>query len=350
MKIGELSTKGKFIRILSIVVMLCYLIYIEYEDISISIPGFGIWLKSTRFMMITYIGTFVWYLLPIKKYFRKGNIHEFFYNLFPVFISALLLFAQYYELSAFLLICFIFMTIATSVIIYIYYYTGNKRKNKIRRIGLIRADVFIISLVLTIPTVGVLISDKSSPAYTANILVLFEDSELINENYELDMMIENNDEVLSDLSKDKWEKLDELERISTLKVVSDITAKYLGVACIEVESISLPTGILGQYNDDNNKISINRNVLFVLPAEDLVKTILHETFHGYQHFIVEKTGVKAEDCIDIPGNYFGDIRRWKNEQQNYTSNIMEGYYTQAVEVSARVFEDEQIVHYEKYLK
>lgn len=333
----------KIICKISIIQIIIYLIYISSTYSPLAIPELHIYVPWSFQLLLSNAIIFGWFMLPLRKYFRCGGIIEVLYFLFPIMFLCNIAFAQYH-----VIISIIF---SIAVVVFILKYRGRwilvksrNRKEIIRKKICARKCLLCMSLVLLFPSVYMFCHVMSSPLYSGTSFYM-EDPSINDENYQLRQLLEYNKDTLSYLNVSKWKKLSEQDRIDVLKTIADIEATYLNIEQVEVVTENLEYFEYGSFSVEENKIKINR---YYLNDPDIsLECILHEIHHAFQVKIVCLLDAKASD--ESSGMYYGDVRKWKENLEGYTSSYDDGYYVQAVEVSARKYASEEIKIYKEFI-
>ena len=74
-------------------------------------------------------------------------------------------------------------------------------------------------------------------------------------------------------------------------------------------------------------------------SDDLVKTLLHETWHAEQHYIIENFPWESDMANNI---YFEEVQAWRENDEGYYSGIdYDKYEEQPLETSAREFAENE---------
>ena len=188
--------------------------------------------------------------------------------------------------------------------------------------------LIVLALILDInggiPSTG---SDKLS-------LVPHADSNIINENLD----------VLINLSEAHWDNLSLQEKLNVLQTVANIEKQRLGIPHdLLVTAQLLDDSMAGCYNHRNKTITIALSVLDRSFSESTpshaLEIITHECHHAYTHTLIELYESSASQYQSL--SCFDAVREYKQEYSNY-KNGSEGadfydYYSQRVEIDARTY-------------
>ena len=155
---------------------------------------------------------------------------------------------------------------------------------------------------------------------------------------EADSLANNMDTVLL-LEQERWEQLDEEERLAVLEVICNIEGRYLGLnkRVVLMASTEMAADTKGAYSNMLSLIRINRDCLMEDISEKTVNTVCHEMFHAAQHQYVDI--YNSLSPADRECYFLQEAAVYAAEFDNYQSTITgsdyEDYYTQAVEKAAR---------------
>lgn len=162
-------------------------------------------------------------------------------------------------------------------------------------------------------------------------------SEIFNRSEdELDIDFEINGETREALEKfrpEKWEALDETERMTAIKELVNVIGGGLQIDKLPDIELMSEGPALGLFDYNVNKIRLNERY-FDNPIE-LVDTIAHEMRHAYQHMRAEIYGTKTDRL------YVANFDNYIPIQYDSDGNCVNfsDYSDQLVEVDARVFAD-----------
>lgn len=139
---------------------------------------------------------------------------------------------------------------------------------------------------------------------------------------------------------DRWEQLDEQEKLNALQVIADIETAHLNIERVTVTEAHLEEGVSASYQ------YTGRQLLFDLEKHEdwepvsYIHTILHECRHAYQHDCTESLDWSSEEVKN--GIYYAQARTWLNEQRHYISGTenKEQYRNQEIERDANQYASE----------
>lgn len=150
-----------------------------------------------------------------------------------------------------------------------------------------------------------------------------------------------------------WDEADSDTRINLLYRIAINEAEYLGYKNfaeeIQFSAQEMESFELGGYNDQNREIRINHQYINDKDrsAQEVVYTVIHETRHAYQSYIVRS----VDFTLPIVQNaeYFKSARLWKenSEPGNYIQGLLypEEYREQPLEADANTYAEERISVY-----
>jgi len=163
--------------------------------------------------------------------------------------------------------------------------------------------------------------------------------------------IANNIETVCMLQETIWEGLTFDEKIEVLQVIANIEANYLGIPTeLRVTADNLGVWILGQYRDSEHRISIDIDHLKNGTAHEVLETLCHEAYHGYEKRLTDLYGKLTEEERRL--KLFTDAEEYTREFADYKTD--EGYYAQSVERDSRKYAKDAVNDYysriDKYLE
>lgn len=142
---------------------------------------------------------------------------------------------------------------------------------------------------------------------------------------------------LSEVKPENWKELSLEERVKVLQTIESVAAFLGGRPTLKVQSEPMAKNVNGEMNWENQKISLNENLVQSDNPECLrqvLKTLAHEGRHAYQYsnLFNARTEPNTEK-----------FQSWKvNYQTGYRQASFFGmydYYLQPLEVDARVFSE-----------
>ena len=110
-------------------------------------------------------------------------------------------------------------------------------------------------------------------------------SEIVSDNEAA--TINNNLDRLVSLLPEKWNELDLQERLNICQTVVAIECNYLGIPHdIHVVTTTLGDTLSGSYSPETHTIKIDLLYLQTSPPDEVLSTLLHESYHAYQQILV----------------------------------------------------------------
>lgn len=302
------------------------------------------YMNMTSKTVLLYTAALLYFLLPIRKYYRK-SVFAIIYYMFPVYVMVHCLFAQYHLVWFIILTVLFFVILCVFCVVMDIIRVESRSRKQERKLRTVCARIGLLSVLLPLSVSNIYMGNKDfkSPTYVGKTEVL--EASLIDENYGLKQVMEQHSKDLCNLTEDKWKELTEQEQMNVLAAIVEIESVYLGVERKKVSCENLASLTAGQYCDEDGTIAVNRK--YLNDCGQMLETILHEMFHVYQHKMISI--LKTADAEYQPGMYYGDLMNWKNSHDNYTGNYEEGYYVQALEVAARRYSAQQKGVYLQFL-
>ena len=157
--------------------------------------------------------------------------------------------------------------------------------------------------------------------------------------------IAKNMDIVLLLQEDKWCHLDATERLNVMKTIADIEPNYLGFPEVSVCAEVLKEHNLGHYNNTTRTITLNLSYLVTADAHTMLTTVCHESYHAYQHRLVEVYDELASEDKDLL--LFSEAAQYRDEFANYIVGS-DGYYAysnQLCEVDSTKYAEEAVIDY-----
>lgn len=158
------------------------------------------------------------------------------------------------------------------------------------------------------------------------------------------ILMRENQETLRELRCVRWAQHVNSERLALLADVAGMELSLLGCSSegVRIGSVRLPKGVLGQYNHETRQISLSAELISEQNPEQVLRTLLHEVYHAYQHQLVDL----LEEYGDSPLTKtaaFDVARIWQKNLTFYIEGeeAFDPYQLQPLEESARAFSDEE---------
>lgn len=318
---------------------------------AVYIPVINLYFSESGSIRVLVLLILVWEMIyPLKKACRGGGIAEAAYNLLPVEVFLLFVFAQYQIvitgilLVLFLIACeLIFRWTDTEYASQIYKkkkWKRNSRESKNLRSRMeCRLIVLCAAIIFLVPSaVSIAVYSLKQPLYS----VEREENAYIKkgsqEKKQTAWQMLKADEKLQ-MNINRWKELSIDKKMETVQSIADMEAAYLGIWDAGVKSIKLNMFVLGKYDNRKHEIWIDVQHLQKDTFEECCITILHEVYHSYQHYVVDSVDWEhAADCL-----YYNEAKEWADNFKNYVRgyNDYDGYYNQKVEADARAFAEKE---------
>lgn len=319
---------------------LTLLLAMPAEQISIYIRQFDLYIDPvcTYWGMLMFTA-FLMVFLPLRRRFARGGLVELCYCLLPMTVLFAAVFAQRHFWT-----CLILILAAPLVTAGLF--LGVLVDARMLRDGSWRlAAARLLLVVLTAALLGFAIPDICKAGFDAPYYPAQESSLTAEAEEEKrptrEALLAENPQILDKLSDAEWGELKTQERLDLLQLIADIEAESLGIPSVPVSAGKLEPFTLGRYSVMENSIAIDIRHLDESAAEECVETVVHETFHAYQQFIVDNLDWEgaAAGCA-----YFDQALAWKENNERYYSGG-EAYYEQPLEVDARAYAEAALPAY-----
>lgn len=163
--------------------------------------------------------------------------------------------------------------------------------------------------------------------------------------------INNNIESVLMLQEELWVDLSVPERLNILQTVANIERRYLGILHeLNVGVANLGEYTLGYYDDRKHQVIVSLDSLMNDPADEVLNTVCHESYHAYQHCIVSVLENADEELKNL--RLFRNARNYAEEFCDYKSgdNGFYDYYYQECEMDAREYAEEAVLDYYKRIE
>lgn len=284
---------------------------------------------------------------PLRRSCQAGDLFEVLYNMVPVTIAGLLLFAQYHVFVSILIIILMIVVYILGIRFWKKEPDYEENKKAYRKINN-RLTVVAILLLTLIPT------GCSVFAYGLAPYHVDAEKEMIVEFTPKEVRKTPDAAFLAEFSEENWKTHPTEEKLALLQSLVNYECAKLGVEK-EIRLKTEVTGLakLGAFNYKTDMIQINMSNLEKFPAEKIVITILHEIFHAFQNDLIDR--IDWEDPV-TNSTYFDKARIWKENQEKYVKadpfenpESVEGYENQPLEVSARAYAEEEYKALEGYI-
>lgn len=157
------------------------------------------------------------------------------------------------------------------------------------------------------------------------------------------------------ISEEKWGTLEEQEKVDVLQCISDYECVFiLGCKTVNVQAGYLKNDyVRGEYTHAQKTITINEKHLRKSTVEEVLKTLLHETRHAWQHTISDMYNEIEDELSDEYKtlSFFRTAESIRDNFDSYNSGSgdFEEYYTQTVEVDSNDWAEYEFVRYRRYI-
>lgn len=156
----------------------------------------------------------------------------------------------------------------------------------------------------------------------------------------------NIDTVLK-LQQEEWKALSTKEKLNVLQCIANIEASYLGISNeLNVGASNLEQNTLASYDDGTHTIYIDLDLLEKSSAEDVLDSLCHEAYHGYQHRLVDVYNSSSEEDRQL--RVFNKVADYADE---FGGAYVDGdedfytYYSQQCETDARAYAKNAVEDY-----
>ena len=146
-----------------------------------------------------------------------------------------------------------------------------------------------------------------------------------------------------ELQFENWKELSVNEKLEALQNFENEVARIEHRAALPVKSDDLGNCVYGQYSPQTNDITLNESLLESDSEEDYIQaltTYFHEGRHAYQFYNL--TTERIEPNSELFESWDVNLNVLGYNSGDYGFFGYEEYYTQPVEVDARVFAAEVI--------
>lgn len=210
----------------------------------------------------------------------------------------------------------------------------------------------LLIAVIAVPAVMGIWSEASAKSSAiAAYKAVVEDYLSLNINEDDDDFLIKHKKIVEKLSM--WSELSSEDKADTIYEVGLIELNYLGlpdVSSFEVISEKVNGGTAGNYSNSNHRITINYYYMNENNAQKNLLVILHESFHAYQHYVLETLDFDSDDVAH--GYYYKQAREWNTNTECYVNGIVdfELYEAQPLERDASAYAEKRIAVYNDAIK
>lgn len=149
---------------------------------------------------------------------------------------------------------------------------------------------------------------------------------------------------IPELQYENWKELSPQERIDVLQQFEEEVARIECRDALPVKSGDLGNCVYGQYSPQTNDITISESLIESDSRKDylqVLNTYFHEGRHAYQFYNLLNERVEPNSELYDSWNVNLNVLGYNSGDYGFFG--FEEYYTQPVEVDARVFAEEVII-------
>ena len=170
-----------------------------------------------------------------------------------------------------------------------------------------------------------------------------------------DYSVSGNLDVMRNLTEKTWRTLSEEEKIRTLRTICVMESRRLGMPWeLQVSVEDLPENITAQYENATHTVYLSRKRLDD-SASTVLKSLLHESYHGYQYALVELydsldpryQNLLAMRDIQQYKEEFGHYQYSGSDREEPDEEQYEAYASQLIEETAKRYADSAMKSYYK---
>lgn len=144
-----------------------------------------------------------------------------------------------------------------------------------------------------------------------------------------------------------WDELNTDERVTLLNKIVLIEEENLGIETTDIVVINDKLGeyTCGYYSDEEKQICLSFSQISNESFQDNIRTVCHEAFHAYEHFVVKTIDFDSEMVQN--NYYFESARKWRDNIDKYVPAIIDYdmYLDQPLEVDARQYAENRVTAY-----
>ena len=156
--------------------------------------------------------------------------------------------------------------------------------------------------------------------------------------YRVEYTIAENKDILRGLLPEKWSRITAAEKQRILQTAANTEANYLGIRKpLPVRVMDLEEGTLGRYVPEDHEIWIDEDYVANSPVQEVLETVCHEAYHGYQVAVVDvfREAEKEKQALLLFRRaeiYEEELSRYQTGKEDYRT-----YYHQKLEEDARQY-------------
>lgn len=342
----------------SIIIPLAMVFYSFIEPFAFCVPEIGLYMETYSSRIMIVMVTVVWLCCsPFRRGTCNGTITELLFNIVPVELVFMLVFAQHHFVIALL----ITLTVAGGEIALFRALKKDEKKHRFSQkrhrryqFAFRRCSVLCMAVLCAIPCfLSIFVYGIESPTYKATEELwnqLFSETEAVVEADKPANLYEGKTELWWYLQEKSWDRLTIQKRITVIQELVDFESDVLGIPSIPVTAGMLGALTLGAYNNETNEMWINTDHLANSSIEDVIRTVCHETWHSMQWYLVSTIDWNNPA---LKTTYFKELQDWANNEEHYKSAWQYGfkeYEDQPLEVTAREYGDKETARIMTYVE
>lgn len=257
----------------------------------------------------------------------------------------------YLKIRRNLIITVLSITVVISIVIGGYIMRSQiKRRNCSRKT--IRATMFTIAgatqRIMGLGFLVILIVAGGSFLFGSSIIQSSVKPSVTSDSY--DQLLYESKETIVLLDEDIWTSLTVQKKTGALQIIANLERSNLGVSnelnlCVaNLEEEDL----LGRYDDSTHEIVIDMDLLINGSVQDVLRCLLHEVRHSFQHRLVDL--YNEIDTSDKNLQIFREVSLYAEEFENYNDKDYSAYYDQQCEIDARDYAEERMEFYDGFIR
>lgn len=348
----------RFLYKASISLPLCMILYCFLDSFAFSIPEVGLFWGSSISKFFIVMVTVLWLCCsPLRKSCCNGSLTELLFNIVPVEIVLLFVFAQWHFAIA---VVTVLLLIAAEIVIFkklrkdeCKQRVTTKRHRKYQT-AFHRLSVMSVAVISLIPCcLALFIYGFQSPTYKAEQELweqIYGKPDIVSSNEgKSENIYAENKELWNCFSEQKWDHFSVAEKITVMQKLVDFESDVLGIPTISVTAGMIGDVTLGAYDNETNEMWINTEHLANSSAEDSIRTICHETYHSMQYYLIKSIDMTTPA---LQTAYFKELQDWADNQENYKQAGVYGfdaYENQPLEVAAREYSTQESLRIMEYV-
>ena len=296
------------------------------------------------FLLVLGMACILGILCNIKK---DRNDYSVFFNIITGY--GLYTVLTYFQIQRNLIITVLSITVSLSIVIGGYIIQRQiKRRNSFGKT--IRSAIFIIAgamqRIMGLGFLVILIVASGNFLFGSSIIQSSVKPSDTADTY--DQILSESAETIALLDEDSWSSITIQEKAGVLQKIANLERSNLGisnelnvcVANLEEE------GLWGYYDDSTHEIVIDMDLLLNGSAQDALQCLVHETFHSFEHRMVDL--YKEIDSSNKNLWIFRKVNIYAEEFAHYNDgeDAYSDYYEQQCEIDARDYAEERVKFYE----